>query len=254
MLRQIDHTLTQENVLFHYNQGITVCKVHSQQAGNLLAKTLLYSVIDRKTVLYLSGGNTPRDLYIALASEEKLKPGAVGLVDERFGKKFHQHSNETMIKGTGLLRYLDILDIPFYPILIDGFSRPSASERYDRDFRRLNSFFAKHVGILGMGSDGHISSIIPNRPDFKNPLFDKSQKNLLISDFEDKNSTYGERIGMTFLGLSMLDLLLVLVFGEGKQNALVDMFNDGPEELLPARFFKRSGISAKTLFITDQTI
>jgi 6-phosphogluconolactonase/glucosamine-6-phosphate isomerase/deaminase len=193
-------------------------------------------------------------LYTSLASEERLRPGAVGLVDERFGKKLHPKSNEKMIQDTGLLRYFEILDIPFYPIIKGSLTRVEAAEQYDRDYRRLNSFFARHVGILGIGADGHISSIIPNRPDFKNPIFEKIQKNLLISEFDDPNSAYGQRIGMTFLGLSMLDVLFVLVFGPEKKNALIELFNEGSEELIPARFFKRPEIARKTLFITDQTI
>jgi 6-phosphogluconolactonase/glucosamine-6-phosphate isomerase/deaminase len=35
-------------------------------------------------VLFLSGGSTPKTLYEILAKEQKLKAGAVALIDERF--------------------------------------------------------------------------------------------------------------------------------------------------------------------------
>jgi 6-phosphogluconolactonase/glucosamine-6-phosphate isomerase/deaminase len=42
------------------------------------------------------------------------------------------------------------------------------------------------------------------------------------------------------------------VFGEDKQRALDGLFEEGAEEEIPARFFKRHEIAEKTLFITDQ--
>lgn len=254
MISKIEKIFTEANVLFHYNQSILVCTCPDIRSGLSLAKTLLYAIVDRKTVLYLSGGSTPKALYEQLAQDEMLTPAAVGMVDERYGKKFHASSNETMFKETGLLRYFEMLDIPFYPIIKTEMSLIDASGAYDKAYRRLNSIFTRHVGILGVGADGHISSIIPNRSDFKNPMFDRNRKDLLISEFSDPNSPYGKRIGMTFLGLSMLDLEIVLVFGDEKRNALTYLFEEGSEELIPARFFKRGDIAKKTLFITDQTI
>jgi 6-phosphogluconolactonase/glucosamine-6-phosphate isomerase/deaminase len=59
---------------------------------------------------------------------------------------------------------------------------------------------------------------------------------------------------MTFLGLSMLDLYILFVFGEAKKGALKKMFTNGSEEDLPARFFKRAEVAKKTVLITDQQV
>jgi len=40
--------------------------------------------------LYLSGGSTPKELYKRFATAEQITPGAVGMVDERYGEKFHE--------------------------------------------------------------------------------------------------------------------------------------------------------------------
>ncbi len=176
------------------------------------------------------------------------------MVDERFGKKFHGNSNEKMLRESGLLRYLEILDIPFYPILQNEQSRAKTAEIYDEKIRHLNATFHESVAILGIGVDGHTSSVAPNRSGFTNPMFDPAQSHLFVSEFNDPKSFYGARVGMTFLGLSMLDLLVVLVFGDDKKDALEAMFSDGSEEELPARFFKRQEIATKTLFITDQNV
>lgn len=249
----ISEILKKQNIFSHLNMGITIATTVNQHAGYDLAKTILYELLDRKTVLYLSGGNTPKILLEQLAKEETLIAGAVGMVDERFGPKFHDKSNEKMIQETGFLRYLQMRDISFYPIL-QGMSREKTAATYDEKLRTLNATYQKSIAILGIGSDGHTSSLAPNRPDFSNPMFTDAQKHLLVSEFDDPKSFYGERVGMTFLGLSMQDILIILAFGEEKKKTLELVFTDGPEIEIPARFFKRSDIAPKTIIITDQKV
>lgn len=255
-MNNLQQYLNRLNVLHHSNQGITVAKVQNAEAGIDLTKSLLYEFTDKKTILYLSGGRTPKELYKTLAHEEIIEPGAIGMIDERYGKKFHENSNEKMLQGSGLLRYLQIKNIPFYPIIISNDqTREDASETYDGKVRSLTTTFQQSIGIMGIGADGHTSSIAPNRKaDFSNPMFEKERQHCMVSDFNDPKSHYGQRIGMTFLGLSLLDMLIVLVFGEDKKEALENIFEEGPEEVIPGRFYKRTNIAPKTLFITDQQI
>lgn len=245
--------LKNQAIRSHLNQGITICNVTDQNTGIELAKELLNAIIDKKSALYLSGGSMQR-LYEVLAKEEQLIPGAVGLIDERFCEPMHENSNEKMIKETKFLKYLTFRDIPFYPILQVGKSREEVAAAYDEKVRSLHAIFQRHIGLIGIGPDGHISSIIPNRKDFHNPWFDEDRQLLLVSEFNDSNSHYKERVGMTFLGLSMLDQLIVLAFGDSKQAMFDLLFADGKEEEIPARFFKRPEIAAKTLLITDQQV
>lgn len=222
------------------------------QAAIERAKEVLYSWIDRKTVLFLSGGATPKSLYNGLAQDKIIRPAAVGMIDERYGKKFHQTSNELMIKETGFLDYLASQNIPFYPILQKNMSRERASEEYDKITRDLFFHFRKSIAVMGIGTDGHTSSIIPNRKDFTDPLFEEGKKQLFVGDFNDPVQ-YKERIGMTFAGLSLIDNFLVLAFGEEKRKALKDIFTEGSLEEVPARFFMQQA-SSNTIIITDQQV
>lgn len=225
--------------------------VKSQSEGVDLARSCLYAVVDRKTALYLSGGKTPRELYQQLAQEEQLSPGSVGQIDERFGEPFHTNSNQKMIKESGLLRYFEMRDIPFYPIL-GGKPREETAKSYDEKIRSLNATFQRNVAILGIGSDGHTAGIPAAHSELSNKnkqLYDTYD---LVTDFNDESGKYGERVTITFVGLSMLDILIVLVFGDDKKKALELMFQDGSEEAIPARFYKRPDIAPKTIIITDQ--
>lgn len=247
--------LISQSFVMHFHHGIPVVTVESVNEGLQLGKDLLYQVVDKKTALFLSGGRTPKDLYTTLAKEEKLHVGAVGMIDERFGKKWHEQSNETMMRDAGLLRYLQHRDIPFYPILQnDELRREETADLYDQKVREIFATFHKNIGILGIGLDGHTAGIAGNRQDFTNPLFEATRKTLMVSEFDDPLGMFKQRVTMTFLALSMLDFMLVLVFGDDKKQALQDLFVDGPEEEIPARFFKRPDIAPKTLFITDQKV
>ncbi len=244
------------------NLGITICPVTDEKSGIAVVLSLLHALLDKQTVLYLSGGRTPKTLYGEIARGEKLHPGAVAMVDERYGDPMHENSNERMLSESALLRFATILNIPFHQILRPGLSREERSDEYDQKVRTLLSQYKQHVAILGIGMDGHTAGI-PSKASlgvkgqdaetFVLDLAGKSKDRMVI-DYDDKSGFYKERITMTFQGLSMMDILIVLVFGKDKKPALELLFSDGPEADIPSRFFKRTDIASKTLVITDQEV
>ena len=261
MIETVKSILSDNNALFHEEQGITLCRVPLIYEGFRLTREILYKTVDKKTVLYLSGGRTPKDLYRNLAADKKLSPGALALIDERYGSKMHNNSNEKMIQEAGLLPYAKEQQIPFYAILQEEqLDLATTADNYDMTLRYLLNGFPKSMGILGIGSDGHTAGIAGNRQEalgeegFQNPLFTDEFKNNFVGSFSDLQGPFKERVTMTFLGLSMLDFYLVLFFGEDKKNALKQVFSEGTEEDVPARFFKRPDIAKRTLFITDQKV
>jgi 6-phosphogluconolactonase/glucosamine-6-phosphate isomerase/deaminase len=263
MLDIIYTIFKQRKILYHINEGITFCAVQDEQQGVTLAKDLLYGLVDAKTVLYLSGGKTPQKMYKELFHEGRLLPGAVGQIDERFGESYHTNSNQRMLKDTELLRYFALRDIPFYPIL-QSRTREETAELYDEKLRSLHAAFQRHVGILGIGVDGHTAGLPAQSSKFKisaaaTPMADKQNSKVydsydLVTEYNDESGKYGERVTMTFLGLSMLDFLLVLVLGPEKKTAIELMFQNGSEQEIPARFYKRPEIARKTILITDQVL
>lgn len=255
--------LHEKQFIISQKDGINIAKVSTIYDGFRMAREIIYEVVDKTTVLYLSGGRTPKDLYQNLANDRKIMPGAVALIDERYGVKGHNTSNEKMIKESGLLAYFRESNIPFYPILQEQqVSLKETSDNYDMTLRYLFAGFKKRVGILGIGLDGHTAGIAGNREnlaelsvqDFHNRMFDDDQKNMLASSYSDLQGVFKERVSMTFLGLSMIDIFIALVFGEDKKDALAKVFSEGSEEDIPGRFFRRPEIARRTLLITDQKV
>lgn len=299
-MEKVFQFLRERGQSIYTNQGIAVVSVADEKDGVVLVLSLLEYIVDRRTVLYLSGGRTPKTLYAEIAREEKLRPSAFAMVDERYGppathalalragEPMQDNSNEKILRDTGLLRYTQMRNIPFYSILnpvisrseatrnpiTDEISHPDMSgirndkkreqvaEAYDDTVRSLLAQYQKHIAILGVGLDGHTAGIPATASlglqgvalrEWLDHL-DERNRNRMVIDYDDKEGFYKERITMTFLGLSMMDILIVLVFGEDKKKALELMFSDGSEEEVPSRFLKRPEIAKKMIFLTDRPI
>lgn len=231
-------------------KGVSVLTVENPQKGTLLANSILSKTVDKKTALFLSGGSTPKLLYTLIAKKGRLSFGAVAMVDERLGKKMHKNSNEKMIGETGLLLYLEEKKIPFYPILR---LRPKGvasdiARNYNKEIKHLLKHFSKRIAIMGVGEDGHTAGLLART---QNLELKTQNYVMVIGDFPGE---FRERITLTFKALSKMDLLIVLVFGSAKENALASMFEEGSLEEIPARFYTGAEIAVKTILITDQKV
>ncbi len=223
--------------------------VVSAESGIDLAKNILYEKCARDTVLFLSGGETPKPLYKALSAEQKLRAGAVAMVDDRYS--FHQqYSNEMMMKETGFLDFLDRKNIAFYSILKFGLSREKTAREYDETVSFLLNHFPKSIAIMGIGADGHTAGIPAgiqgSEMQVKNETY--------VTEFNTFPNEPKERVTLTFRAFSMIDLLIVLAFGEEKKGALEKVFTSKDEVETPSCFFNRPEISKKTLLITDRKV
>ena len=237
--------------------GIKIIKAESPGQGFEICRSLLYESVTKKTVLFLSGGSTPKGLYELLAKEKKLKPGAAAIVDERYfpisniknQRQDLEGSNEKMIRDAGLIGHIEN-SARFYPVLKDK-SLEQTVKDYDETVRFLLSHFPKSIGILGIGPDGHTAGLPPGISNFKFSIFNGTD---LVAGIDNFPGEFKRRITLTFSGLSKLDEIIVLAFGEKKKEALEQMLRGGSEKDIPARFYLRPEIATKTVLITDQKL
>ncbi len=232
-----------------------IINVRNPEESVQVCKQLLYKLVLKNTVLFLSGGSTPKDLYQKLAKEKKINPGAVAMVDERYFSKSQMtnhkfQTNEEMIKNTQLLSYLQKSNTKFYPILENKNFEQTVKD-YDETVRFLFNHFPKSVGILGIGTDGHTAGIPVG---MTSAQFQMSNNTDLVTCFADFPGECKERITLTFSGLAKLDQIIVIAFGNDKKKALKLIFKPGSITEIPARFLSQEKIARKVTLITDQSV
>jgi len=213
-------------------------KVSNPKVGIENAKELLYKNCGKNTVLFLSGGSTPRPLYKTLVHEQKLHVGALAMVDDRYSLH-EQYSSEFMIKESGLVQLVEKSGGAFFSILEYGLSLPKTAEKYDNTVRFLFDNFPKRVAVLGIGNDGHIASLPSDSSKFK-------MKNLEFVSFVHSFLVEPKvpRISLNLNALSLMDLLIVIAFGKDKKEGIK----------IALKTFLKGNIAKKTMLITDQKL
>ena len=184
--------------------------------------------------LVLSGGSTPRAAYRLLANRD-LNWGCAELFfsDERFVPPDHKDSNYRMVHDTllagGNVHPLKLLAIP------TDVSPQSAADRYDETLRQQYGAGALedgvplfHLTLLGLGDDGHTASLLPGQPVLK----ERERWVAAVPQGRDE-----PRITLTYPALESSALIIFLVSGAGKRDALAQ----ARAGLLPAGALKPQG-------------
>ncbi len=177
------------------------------------------------------------------------------MIDERYGEKFHEKSNEVMIRETGLLDYFESQKIEWYPIL-EGKEIDETAIDYEQKLSELFDRFPRRVALMGIGEDGHTSGIPPNEElRIRNKELWRTKN--LVESYDIKElyaQGFGPRITLTFEALSQMTHLVLLVFGDKKKWALQQMVMLGNTEEIPGKFYSREEITERVVLLTDQTI
>jgi 6-phosphogluconolactonase len=192
--------------------------------------------------LLLSGGSTPRAAYQLLAQMDlDWDCAELFFGDERFVPPDHPDSNYRMVResllATGKVNPRKLLAIP-----TDG-SPQSAADRYDEILRQQYGAGALesgiplfHLTLLGLGDDGHTASLLPGQPVLE-------ERTRWASAVPQGRSE--PRITVTYPALDSSELILFLVSGQAKRDALAQARGGS----LPAGGIKPQG---EVLWLVDQ--
>ena len=203
------------------------------EIAKFIADTIEHAVKKRgKCSIVLAGGNTPRDVYRALAEEpffSRINWKVVHFFwgDERMVPPDHDDSNFGMARKT----LLTALSIPAANIhRIKGELSPSraAREYYDE----LSSFFQTEpfqfdLVLLGIGDDGHTASLFPGTEAV-------TEKNKLVSEvFVPKLDKW--RVTLTLPLINKAWQTAFIVAGSAKTEIVRDLFYlEEPQKKWPA--------------------
>src|SRR3990167_9665295 len=148
---------------------INIVKVKDRDEGQRKAHDLLKKSVDKDTLLALSGG-TSVDYRAMIVKSSDILPGAICVVDERYGEEFHKDSNELLLKNQGVKDFVDEKCIESHKIL-KGKGFLETAKIYEKEIEDLFLRFKKRVGVMGVGANLHTAGIFPfsvaaHSPDF----------------------------------------------------------------------------------------
>src|SRR4051812_1027334 len=167
--------------------------------------------------LVLSGGSTPRATYQLLACKDiDWDCAELFFGDERFVPPDHKDSNYRMVRES-LLSSAFVNPRKLLAIPTDG-TPQSAADRYDETLRQQYGAGTLepgvplfHLTLLGLGDDGHTASLLPGQP----VLEERDRWAAVVPKGRAE-----PRISLTYPALESSALILFLVSGAGKRDAL----------------------------------
>ncbi len=167
--------------------------------------------------LVLSGGSTPRATYELLAGRDlDWDCCEIFFGDERLVPPDHPDSNYRMARES-LLAGPNVKPRKVLAIPTDG-SLQSCADRYDEMLRQQYGAGTLdpdvplfHLTLLGLGEDGHTASLLPDQPVLK-------ERERWAAPVPQGRAE--PRITLTYPALNSSELILFLVSGSAKRDAL----------------------------------
>ena len=196
-----------------------------EPAGKYVAEIITAQLADNRTVLWLVSGGSAIGVAVAAAKHlagRDLSGLTVSLIDERYGPVGHSDSNWRQLADAGFMP----AGATRHPVL-DGNSQAKTAEAFD-EFLHIQ--FAQrhfHIGLLGIGPDGHTSGILPHSPAVAAPG--------LVASYD--GGAY-RRITTTPHALSHLSEAVVYAAGQDKWPVLDRLETDLPLAEQPAQALK----------------
>jgi 6-phosphogluconolactonase len=182
--------------------------------------------------LAVSGGSTPRSLFVALSKQAiDWRQVQITLVDERWVDETDSHSNAKLVHEC-LLQNL-ASDARFISLKTSGDDAfASVASVITKLQKAPHPLFPLDVVVLGMGEDGHTASWHPGAE--------------TLAEIMDSNSTAMcgavrpvlapfDRMTLTLSAVLQARLIILHVVGEGKKQVLATAQLSGPVATLPVR-------------------
>lgn len=195
-------------------------------AAHFVAAAEKATTARRRFSVVLAGGNTPRDVYRLLASDEYAPMVAwqqthVFWGDERAVSLSDPENNAHMARET-LLNYV--------PIPVENIHRIQTNlppQDAARDYEQtLRDYFSVRgmrepsfdLVLLGMGAEGHVASLFPHSSALR------ERERWVAATYVEPKQTW--RITMTPVALNAASKIIFTVVGEEKAQALKEVLSD----------------------------
>ena len=178
-----------------------------------------------------SGGSTPAPLYDQLsATDLKWNKVTVTLTDERWVPPESEQSNERFLR-VHLFRG-PAANASLIPLKTADARAANAQAKVHARIARIRRPF--DVTLLGMGTDGHTASLIPEASGLDEAL-DIASPSLAKAIIPPPRSGLGERMTLTLRALLDSRAIFILIRGAEKREALDRAMGHGPVREMPIR-------------------
>lgn len=221
-----------------------VCKNYDELSEHLANWMVEYVckilAIKARFSIVLTGGSTPKKLYLILASDEYKNKidwsrANVFVGDERFVQFSDERSNAKMIQQT-LLDHVAVNMAHVHFMQTENVSAETAANAYEEV---LQHYFNKNTSeptfdlvLLGMGDDAHTLSLFPNQKD----VINEQKKWCTYLWLEAQNM---HRITLTAPIVNAARCVAFLVSGNGKTNAINNVLHKQYNpEMYPSQIIK----------------
>jgi 6-phosphogluconolactonase/glucosamine-6-phosphate isomerase/deaminase len=193
---------------------------------SVLKDRLARSLDSGLMTLWLVSGGSNIDASVQIMdslSNEETTLLTIMLTDERFGPEGHPNSNATQLIAKGF----KVKQATWIPVLRGDRSLASTTSEYEINMRQAISMNETIIGQFGIGSDGHISGILPESV--------ATEASDLICAYQASDYS---RLTTTAAALTQVNLAIAFAFGANKAAALHRLhdfevpFREQPSQIL----------------------
>jgi 6-phosphogluconolactonase len=168
----------------------------------------------------LSGGSTPKRAYQLAAQQRDDWSGAtLWLGDERVVPADDERSNYRMVTQQGL---------PAERVLTEEGLQAAAGDYEARLRAALGNDPVLDLAIMGLGPDGHTASLFPGKPALQ------EDRHLVVAVPEAGMEPQVPRVTMTLPVFNATRLVVFLVAGAEKADAMARAFGPAPDSTVPS--------------------
>jgi 6-phosphogluconolactonase len=219
-----------------YGVELTVC-ADPEEVASVVADQLVAFARDGASIVLTGGASVGRAYELAAEREPDWSAASLWWGDERCVPPEDERSNFRLARET----LLDRLEArPREVQRIRGELGPEeAAREYDELLRGVSRL---DLVLLGIGPDGHTASLFPNQPALE------ERERRAISN-EAKLEPFVERVTMTVPVLESAPLVLFVVSGESKADAVARAFGQPPSAETPSSLIRSA--EGRTVVVAD---
>jgi len=220
-----------------YGVELTVC-ADPEEVASVVADQLVAFARDGASIALTGGRSVGRAYELAAEREPDWSAATLWWGDERCVPPEDERSNFRLARET----LLDRLEAgPREVQRIRGELGPEeAAREYDE---LLGNATPLDVVLLGIGADGHTASLFPNQP-----ALEERERRAIPN--EAKLEPFVDRVTMTVPVLCSAPLVLFVVSGESKADAVTRAFGEPPSPETPSSLIRSA--EGRTVVIADE--